>query len=80
MRPTEEEEERQSNGSLIPPSPSPECYLAGVLQTALPLEMLKSGTGFHVWDKAAEKSEKMGNSRPPTALAAVQDGEPRVHL
>lgn len=34
--------ERESNGSLI----LPECYLAGVLQTVLSLETLKSGQAF----------------------------------
>lgn len=83
MRPTEEEEERQSNGSLIPPSltpPPPACYLAGVLQTVLSLEMLKIGTGFHVRDKATEKSEKIGILAHRRSLAAVQDREPRVRL
>ena len=38
----EAEGEKESNGSLI----LPECYLAGVLQTVLSLETLKSGQAF----------------------------------
>lgn len=44
--------ERESNGSLI----LPESYLAGVLQTVLSLETLKSGQAFMCGDKVRESA------------------------